>query len=99
VSFPLPRGIAPCGDVRVVAAVALHFVEHLQENLKDRVAPRLVAGLAVDVEQDGIGVRGDGPLDIAQDIGSATFFSKNSMPAAFGRCTRRSRCAGRSAGS
>ena len=57
------------GDVRVVAAVALHLVEDLEEDGQDGVPARAVVGLAVDVEEDDVGVRGDGPLDVAEEHG------------------------------
>ena len=47
------------GDVRVVAAVALQLVQDLEEDPQDQVTSRAAAvvGLAVDVEEDDIGVR------------------------------------------
>ena len=57
------------GDVRVVAAVALHLVQDLEEDREDGVPARAVVGLAVDVEEDDIGVGGDGPLDVPEEHG------------------------------
>ena len=45
------------GDVRVIAAVALHFVQDFEEDRAgSRPARPCVVGLAVDVEEDDIGV-------------------------------------------
>ena len=57
------------GDVRVVAAVALQLVQDFQEDSEDRVPASHGVGLAVDVEQDDIGIGGDGPLDVAKEHG------------------------------
>ena len=55
----------------VVAAVALQLVQDLEEDPQDQVTARAAAvvGLAVDVEEDDIGVGDDGPLDVAKEHG------------------------------
>ena len=47
------------GDVRVIAAIALQFVQDLEKDAQDEVTSRAAAvvGFAVDVEQDDIGIR------------------------------------------
>ena len=59
------------GDVRVIAAVALQLVQDLEEDPQDQVTPRAAAvvGLAVDVEEDDIGVGDDRPLDVPKEHG------------------------------
>jgi len=71
------------GDVRVVAAVTLHFVQDLEEDREDRVAPGAVVGLAINVEEDDIGVRGDGAFDVAEEHGvfDLAFEEFNRLPA------------------
>ena len=59
------------GDVRVVAAIALQFVQDLQEDSQDQVASGAasVVRLALDVEQDDVGIGGDGALDVGKERG------------------------------
>ena len=59
------------GDMRVIAAVALQFVQDLQKDPQDQVAARAAAviGLAVDIEEDDIGIGDDGTFDVAEEHG------------------------------
>ena len=57
------------GDVRMVAAVAALLVEDLEEDPQDDVAAAAAVGLAVDVEQDDLGVALDGALDVGGEHG------------------------------
>ena len=55
-------------DVRVVAAVTLQLVENLEEHPEDDVPPvaAAVRRLRIDIEEDDIGIGGDGALDVAE---------------------------------
>ena len=57
------------GDVGMVAAVALLLVEDLEEHLQQRVSPRAMIGLAVDVEEDRVGGGGDDLLQVREEHG------------------------------
>ena len=59
------------GDMRVIAAVALQFVQDFEEDSKDEVASRgtTVVGLAVDVEENDIGVCDNRPFDVPEEHG------------------------------
>ena len=54
------------GDVRVIGAVALQFVEHLQKHRQDRLSAGLGVGSTVDVEQDHVGMAVDGFLYVGE---------------------------------
>ena len=57
------------GDMWVVAAVSLFFVQDLEEHLQHGVASRSVVGLAVDVEEDCVGGGGHDLLQIREEHG------------------------------
>ena len=59
------------GDMRVIAAVALQLVQDFEEDSQDEVASRgaTVVGLAIDVEEDDIGVGDNRPLDVPEEHG------------------------------
>ena len=61
------------GDVRMVAAETLVFVEHAQEDVEDRVTCVVGASFAVDVEQNDIGAVGYRLVDVGADHGVAHF--------------------------
>lgn len=44
------------GNLCVVAAISDMLVEHLEEDLKDRITAVILLGLAVDVEEDDLGM-------------------------------------------
>lgn len=54
------------GNVRMVAAISLKFVEHAQKDPKDEVAARSMVRFAVDVEQHHVGIGGNGALDVRE---------------------------------
>ena len=56
-------------DVRVIAAVALQFVEDFEEHSQDQITTCAMIGLAVDIEKDDIGAGGDRPLDVRKEHG------------------------------
>jgi hypothetical protein len=64
------------GDMRMIAAVALLLVEDLEEHPKQSVSPLAKIGLAVDVEQDGVGIRGYDPLQIREEHGIGDFIGE-----------------------
>jgi hypothetical protein len=53
----------------MLGTVALHLVQDLEEDRQNGVTARLRVSLAVDVEEDHIGLRGHGALDVAQQHG------------------------------
>ena len=52
------------GDVRRVAGIALEFIQHAEQNREDGVTAVRVVGLGLDVEENDIGGKRHGPLDV-----------------------------------
>ena len=52
--------------MRVIATVALQLIQHFEEYRQDGIAPSPVGGLAVDIEQNDIGVGCDRTFDVSE---------------------------------
>ena len=64
------------GNMGVVGAEAAHFVEDFQEHLKDGITGVIGIGFAVDVEQQHVGVTGNGAGNVSRQHGIGDFVFK-----------------------
>lgn len=59
--------------MRVIRAEAAHFVEDFQEHLEDGITGVIRVGFAVDIEQQHVGVTGNGTGNVARQHGIGDF--------------------------
>ncbi|OLQ60052.1 hypothetical protein BHX98_19580 [Acinetobacter baumannii] len=55
------------GDMRMIPTEAQALIEDFQEDAKDGITPITAIGLAVDIEQQHIGLGSDGTLDVGSE--------------------------------
>jgi hypothetical protein len=63
------RGLILAKEPGFKARHPLQLVQYLEEHSQDQVTPRAVVSLAVDIEEDDIGVGDDRPLDVPEEHG------------------------------